>query len=418
MAENSRDIVLAGLLRRLARMQQLLAVSRILNETLDVDTLLRYIIETAADLTQTEAGSVLLLDAKTDQLHFAAATNIKPSELRGLIVPLETSVAGWVLMSGKAMTIPDVRRADMFYEGVDLHLHFHTRSILAVPLEVRERKIGVLEVVNKVGDRPFTEDDLETAMILGSLAAVSIENARLFQQSDLISDVVHELRTPLTSIIGYSRMLLMADAVPAEMQHQFLETIHREAKRLGDMVNAYLELARLESGRTQLKRAELDFNQLLAEALEVIRPQAEERRIALHYERASAPVPYYGDAERLHQVFVNLLSNAVKYNAVGGDVRVSLEPASDALRVHVSDSGQGIEPEFLPHIFDKFVRGEQRDEQAKGTGLGLSIAKQIVEMHGGSIQVVSSPGQGSTFTVVLPHEGRSALGKGSASPER
>lgn len=404
MVENSRDLVIAGLLRRLARMQQLLVVARILNETLDLETLLRYIVETATDLTQTEAGSVLLLDSKSERLRFACATNIVPGALRELSVPMDSSVAGWVLTTGKAMTIPDVHQADFFYEGVDESLGFHTRSIMAVPLEIHERRIGVLEVVNKIGDRPFTEDDLESLMILGSLAAVSIENSRLFQQSDLISDVVHELRTPLTSIIGYSKMLLMMDNVPAAVQRQFLETIHREASRLGDMVNNYLDLARLESGRAQLRREDVNLNEVAREAVELMRPQAAERDIALTLELSEPALMARVDKARLHQVLVNLLSNAIKYNHPRGRVHLAIVPAGGQVSIRVEDTGEGIPPDTLPHIFDKFFRGEEKKGQAKGTGLGLSIAKQIVEMHGGSIEVQSVPGEGSTFTVILPVE--------------
>lgn len=404
MVENSRDLVIAGLLRRLARIQQLLVVARILNETLDLETLLRYIVETAADLTQTEASSVLLLDPKTERLRFACATNIAPSALRELSVPMDSSVAGWVLTTGKAMTIPDVHQADFFFIGVDEVLGFHTRSIMAVPLEIHDRRIGVLEVVNKIGDRPFTEDDLESLMILGSLAAVSIENSRLFQQSDLISDVVHELRTPLTSIIGYSKMLLMMDNMPAAVQRQFLETIHREASRLGDMVNNYLDLARLESGRSQLHREDVDLNEVAREAVELMRPQAAERDIALTLELAEPACAACVDKARLHQVLVNLLSNAIKYNHPGGSVRLAVAPAGGQVHIRVQDTGEGISPDILPHIFDKFFRGEEKEGQAKGTGLGLSIAKQIVEMHGGSIEVQSMPGEGSTFIVILPIE--------------
>ena len=244
MTENGLDLVITGLLRRLARMQQLLIVTRILNETLELNTLLRYIIETATDLTQTEASSIMLVDQKTGKLRFAASTNIKRSELEDLPVPMENSIAGWILTSGKAMIISDVQRFPRFYEGVDQHTRFHTRSLLGVPLEVKGRKIGVLEVLNKRNNTPFSEDDIEILTILGAQAAVSIENARLFEQSDAIYDVVHELRTPLTSIIGYSKMLLMADSLPPETRKQFASTIHREADRLGAMVNDYLDLSR------------------------------------------------------------------------------------------------------------------------------------------------------------------------------
>jgi signal transduction histidine kinase len=404
MADNGLELVISGLLRRLARMQQLLIVSKILNETLDLNTLLRYIIETATDLTQTEAASILLIDQKTGRLRFAASTNIKRSELEDLPVPMENSIAGWILTSGKAMTIGDVQRFPHFYEGIDQHTRFHTRSLLGVPLDVRGRKIGVLEVVNKQDNTLFTEDDIEILTILGSQAAVSIENARLFEQSDAIYDVVHELRTPLTSIIGYSKMLLMADSLPPETGKQFASTIHREAGRLGNMVNDYLDLSRLESGRSRLNMTLIDLVPLIQSAIELISPQAGDRRISIHFDPAPSPCDIVVDPERLRQVLVNLLSNAIKYNREGGDVTVRIERRPDGVNISVQDTGQGIEPEQIDHVFDKFYRGEAQEDQVKGTGLGLSIVKQIVELHHGAIHVESQPDKGSTFVVSLPLE--------------
>ena len=404
MTENGLDLVITGLLRRLARMQQLLIVTRILNETLELNTLLRYIIETATDLTHTEASSIMLVDQKTGKLRFAASTNIKRGELEDLPVPMENSIAGWILTSGKAMTISDVQRFPRFYEGVDQHTHFHTRSLLGVPLEVKGRKIGVLEVLNKRNNTPFSEDDIEILTILGAQAAVSIENARLFEQSDAIYDVVHELRTPLTSIIGYSKMLLMADSLPPETGKQFASTIHREADRLGAMVNDYLDLSRLESGRSRLNMALTDLVPLIQDAVELISPQAGERNISIHFDLPSSASELVVDPERLRQVLVNLLSNAVKYNREGGDVTIAVEQRADAWRISVEDTGQGIEPAHIDQVFDKFYRGEAQEDQVKGTGLGLSIVKQIIELHHGAVHVESQPGTGSTFVVSLPSE--------------
>lgn len=404
MAQDGLDLVIRGLLRRIARMQQLLIVSRILNETLELNTLLRYIIETATDLTQTEAASILLVDQKTGQLRFAASTNIRPSELKDIPVPMENSIAGWIHTSGKAMTISDVQRYPAFYEGVDQHTSFHTRSLLGVPLEVKRRKIGVLEVVNKQGNTPFSEEDIEVLTILGVQAAVSIENARLFEQSDAIYDVVHELRTPLTSIIGYSKMLLMTSSLPAETQRQFVTTIHREADRLGSMVNDYLDLSRLESGRARLNLQVLDLTELVQSVIELMQPQATERNITINFAPPPAAFEVVADPERFRQVLVNLLSNAIKYNREDGAADVIIQKDARDIQISVQDTGQGIEPENISMVFDKFYRGEAQEGPIKGTGLGLSIVRQIVEMHSGSVEVHSQLGKGSTFTVTLPIE--------------
>ena len=402
MPKDSRDVVIEGLLRRLSHMQQLLNVTRSLNETRDLRRLLQHIMETANDLTQTEASSILLLDPKSGQLHFAACTGIRQTELLGQPVPIEDSIAGTILKAGKPVVINDVQHDPAFFSRLDAQFDFYTRSILGVPLEVSGRKIGVLEVVNKRDDSPFTEDDIEVLAILGAQAAVSIENARLFQQSDTISDVVHELRTPLTSIIGYSKMFLMTDSIPPETQKQFAATIHREASRLGAMVNSYLDLARLESGRSRLKLAECDLVKIISEVIGLIEPQAAERQITLSFEHEAPACPFVADPERIRQVLVNLASNGVKYNRAGGRLTLTLRSDQAGAHISVRDTGAGMTPEQLGHLFEKFYRGEEQEGQVKGTGLGLAIVKQIIELHGGSISVESVVGEGSTFTIALP----------------
>jgi len=212
------------------------------------------------------------------------------------------------------------------------------------------------------------------------------------------------LRTPLTSIIGYSKMQLMTDSLPPETQKQFAATIHREASRLGDMVNDYLDLSRLESGRSRLNMSLIDLVPLVQDAVELITPQANDRHIAIDFDRSSTPFEIVVDPERLRQVLVNLLSNAIKYNHEGGSVTVGIERHASKIRFWVQDSGQGIEPAHIDQIFDKFYRGEAQQDQVKGTGLGLSIVKQIVDLHNGDIHVESKQGKGSTFIVTLPVE--------------
>jgi GAF domain-containing protein len=236
--------------RRVARLERIIEVSRVINSTLNLEPLLHNIIQIATDLTATEASSILLLDKKTGELHFEAARGIKGKEVKPIVVPLDNSIAGWVVKEGEPLLIPDVRKDPRHYHQVDDMTKFSTRSILGVPLRVKDKVIGVLEVLNKIDDEEFTQDDVEALTILAAQAAIAIENARLFQQSDLLSEVAHELRTPLTSIRGYSKMLLLSEGIDQEKKLEFAETIHREAVRLGQMINDFLDLARLESGRT------------------------------------------------------------------------------------------------------------------------------------------------------------------------
>ncbi len=400
--ENRTDERIQHLERRVARLEQIIKVSRVINSTLNLEPLLHNIIQIATDLTATEASSILLLDKKTGELHFEIATGVKGQEVKSIVVPLDDSIAGWVVKEGEPLLIPDVRKDPRHYHRADDITQFSTRSILGVPLQVKDKVIGVLEVLNKMDDEEFTPSDVETLTILAAQAAIAIENARLFQQSDLLSEMVHELRTPLTSIRGYSKMLLLAEDIDQEKKQEFAETIHREAVRLGQMINDFLDLARLESGRTYMAHEPVNMSEVISETLAILQPQAAERQISIPLQVPEILPTLIGDVDRLKQVMVNLVSNAVKYNREGGQVDIEVQVGEDELNVAVRDTGWGIAEEDLPHIFEKFYRVNDPEQQTKGTGLGLSITKHIIEAHGGTISVQSAKGQGSTFAFVLP----------------
>lgn len=387
---------------QISRLQLMLEVSRSLNSTLDLDELLHYIIEVATELTDSEAASILLLDEKTGELHFEAVTGVKRTEVKPIVVPIDASIAGWIVEHRQPLIVRDVDQDPRHYAEVDRISHFDTRMILGVPLLVKDRTIGVLEVLNKQDNSSFSEQDVETLEILAVHAAIAIANARLFAQSDQLADVIHELRTPMTSIVGYSRILLTSEEpVPAAHQ-KHLETIHREATRLGRMVNDFLDLARLESGRARLERKQVNLEQLARDTVMLLLPQANERDISIHLHADSHLPPVSADPERLKQVLVNLIDNAIKYNHKEGRVDVNVSHCGDYLCTTVVDTGHGIAEEDLPRVFEKFYRAEPDEDTPKGTGLGLSIARRIVKAHGGSIWVESKPNVGSNFTFTLP----------------
>jgi signal transduction histidine kinase len=385
---------------QLARLERIIEISQVLNSNLNLEPLLQDIISAAQELTNTHASSVLLVDSKSGDLFFEAATGIKKYEVQRVAVPKE-SIAGWIVEHGESVIIDDVRSDPRWSQKVDESTDFVTQSILGVPLRVKNKVIGALEVCNKKGNLPFTEDDLSTLTTLAAQAAVAIENARLFQQSDQIADVVHELRTPLTSIVGYSKLLMTAE-LDKNISAQFLEVINREANRLGDMVSDFLDLARLESGRAKLVYKQIDMRQIIDDTVAVIQPQAQERGLELLVEVPATLPPVMGDEKRMNQVLLNLASNAVKYNRDGGQVRITASAGKDTIRITVEDTGRGIRPEDMDKLFDKFRRVEETEGSAKGTGLGLPIAKQLVEVHGGEMEVTSEWGVGSTFAFTLP----------------
>ncbi|UCC63228.1 MAG: GAF domain-containing sensor histidine kinase [Anaerolineae bacterium] len=385
---------------QIVRLERIIEISRVLNSRLELRPLLQDIISAAMQLTNTEAASVLLADSKSGDLFFEAATGIKKYEVERVAVPKE-SIAGWIFEHNLPLTIDDVTADPRWTRKVDNATGFVTRSILGVPLRVKDRVIGALEVLNKKDNQGFTDEDLSTLTTMASQAAVAIENARLFQQTDQIADVVHELRTPLTSIVGYSKLLLTTN-LDKGTHDQFLEVINREATRLGDMVGDFLDLARLESGRARLTYGSVDMHKVIDDIVEVIRPQAEEHQLELLVAVPSALPQVRGDEKRLNQIMLNLASNAVKYNRKGGRIHITASLDDATLRVAVEDTGRGIRPEDLNKLFDKFRRIEEIEGIAKGTGLGLPIAKQLVELHGGQMEVSSEWGTGSTFAFTLP----------------
>jgi signal transduction histidine kinase len=391
---------------QIAHLRMMLEVGRALNSTRDLDTLLNKIIEVATQITETEAASILLLDTKTGDLRFEAATGTKRAEVRSIVVPLEGSIAGWIVSHGQPLMANDVRRDLRYYAQADRVTQFETRSLLGVPLQTKETTIGALEVLNKRGNSGFGPQDIEMLEALAAQAAVAITNARLFAQNDQLADVVHELRTPTTSIVGYSKMLLTSENLAPEMQKSFLETIHREAARLGRIVNEFLDLTRLESGRVHLKREPVNMEQLAREAVMQMLPEASAGGVEIHLHADDYLPPVRCDREGLKQVLVHLLRNAIKYNRQGGRVDLSLGLYGGRFCISVTDTGLGIAAENLPHVFDKFYRVERDENLAKGAGLGLAIVKQIVESHGGKIWVESKPDAGSTFTFTLPVERR------------
>ncbi len=385
------------LLRRYAR---LLEVTSDLASTLDLDVLLQHIVQAAQELTESEAASLLLYDPHSHLLHFEAASNINGVGPGHHAVPVDNSVAGWVFTHRQPLLIEDALNDPRLFREVDILTRFETRSVLGVPLRTKDKTLGVIEAVNKRSGT-FEEEDIRLLETLAAQAAIAIENSRLFKQSDLIAEMVHELRTPLSALAAASH-LLQRPNLPEEQRLKLGRTVYEEVERLNGMASDFLEFARLESGRTRLLREPVDLAGLVLETLEVVRLQAEAEGLRLEVDVDRSLTPLQGDRNRLKQLLLNLLTNAIKYNRPGGSIRIWLERQGDEFLLGVSDSGRGIPPESLPHVFDRFFRVPDQEGRVAGTGLGLAIAKRIAESHRGTIEVESTLNVGTTFIVRLP----------------
>ena len=307
--------------------------------------------------------------------------------------------------------------------------HLPVRSYLAVPVKTRSGDaLGGLFFGHPEAGR-FTADHERIAVGIASWASVALENARLYLaaqdasrlKDEFLATLSHELRTPLNAILGYARMM-RSGMLPTEKQPRAIETIERNAASLTLIVEDVLDVSRIISGKMRLHVQPVDLAALTRASLDAVTPGADAKQIVIEsrFDEHVGPVP--GDPERLQQVIWNLLSNAVKFSLRGGCIEVALSRSGDNAELTVRDVGVGIAPEFLPHVFERFRQGDAGTTRERGgLGLGLAIARQLVEMHGGTITASSAgKGAGASFTVALPLTARPAdadgIGSGDAPP--
>lgn len=238
------------------------------------------------------------------------------------------------------------------------------------------------------------------------LAAANLELLELDKlRSAVLSNVSHELRTPLTGILGSAQNLRdgLAGSL-TQAQQEYVQLIEGDSDRLIRVVNELLEWGRLQSGHIQLQRTPVALYPLLDEVSMLLRPAAQRKSVRLEIAEPGSPIHVEADRDKLKQILINLVDNAVKFSRSDSGVRVSAESGSGGLRISVQDHGPGVPAEDVPHLFERFYRGQSSSATA-GTGLGLAIAKNLARLHGGDITVQTSPGQGSTFALTLPLAG-------------
>jgi signal transduction histidine kinase/ActR/RegA family two-component response regulator len=393
----------------------------------DVKALYEQILDAAIAVMRSNMASIQILDEGQDALRILAFRGFDPEfgkifELNGPDTRTSCSVARLV---GHRVIVPDVETCDFIAGTPALEDHRKTgiRAAQSTPLISRSGLLlGMISTHWRQPHQP-SERDLRLFDILARQAAdlierkqVEAERERLLEQEQLLrqtaeahnrakdeflSVVSHELRGPLNSILGYTR-LTRANPHNAELVARYAEIIERNAKTQQQMTEDLLDTARIISGKLKLEPAPADLRLVLEDALTVVQLAAEAKQIELAAPLGDEPVEIVGDAMRLQQVVWNLLQNAIKFTPAGGRVELRLERDDKQARIVVSDTGKGIEPEFLPHIFDRFSQSDMsRTRRHGGLGLGLALVKQLVELHGGTIEAASA-GAGATFTVTLP----------------
>jgi signal transduction histidine kinase len=373
--------------------------------------------------------------ADRTRLNFVAADGFSPTQVR-LLATVDARADRFRMIQGGLDGGADVRVPPFEPDDVPVEVveAFGLVAIAGAPINVDGQPWGVLVAGATAEDPRIVETGADLLVGLASIASTALSRAEAVAsvarqaeilesaitertrqlhdailelrragqaKTDLLANVSHELRTPLTAIIGYSELLLQGGDGPLnEDQREDVATIDRSGRHLLARIDELLEISRIEAGDIELNRMPTDLGGLIETCLSELRALAGEKGLAFDLERLDLPATYLADEKRLRASLLNLLSNAVKFTPAGGRITVTGWVADDTVRIAVNDTGPGIAPEEQSRVFDKFHRVAGPDQP--GNGLGLSIAREFARLHGGDIQLISTLGLGSRFTIILP----------------
>ncbi|HVG33971.1 MAG TPA: ATP-binding protein [Pyrinomonadaceae bacterium] len=359
---------------------------------------------------------------RASEAHFQRVVELSPDAIavhaEGVVLFINT--AGAKLLGAESPEqvvgrfIADLIHPD-YHGAIGDRIEKIMRGETPAPAEIRFTRLDGTEVYGELASAPLLYQGKPAVQAvvrdLTRRRQAEEERERLLRESqeanrlkdEFLATLSHELRTPLTAILGWSRML-QANDFDKENARRALETIERNARTQTQLIDDLLDVSRIITGKLRLDMRAVDLPEVITTAADTLRPAAEAKDIRLQVLLDPQAGPISGDPERLQQVVWNLVSNAIKFTPGGGHVQVRLERAGSQVEVAVADTGKGIAPEFLPHVFDRFRQADQTTTRTHGgLGLGLSIVRQLVELHGGKVSVESrGEGEGATFTVSLP----------------
>jgi PAS domain S-box-containing protein len=269
------------------------------------------------------------------------------------------------------------------------------------PVEMN-RGVAVLAAVTDITERKRLEDERTELLAREQAARAEMERANRLKD-EFLAVLSHELRTPLNAVLGYAQMLA-SGSLSSDRQSHAITAIQRNANAQTRLVESLLDLSRVIAGKLQLELESLDLARLVETALDVVRPDADAKQIAVQITGPENLPAVVGDGGRLQQVLTNLLANSIKFTPAGGRITVHLSHSAGFVHVAISDTGRGITPEFLPYVFDRFKQDDgSKGRSPAGLGLGLALVREMVQAHGGAVTAESpGEGRGSTFSVTLP----------------
>jgi len=415
LRQREEEVVMLSesLQRATLRLQALNEGARTVGSTLDLSQVLNRLVISTAEAMGVRAVSIRLLDQSRKRLEPVAVYGLSQEYLNKGPVEIDSNPLAQEVLAGKVVNIPDAPNSPMLQYPEEARLE-GIRSMLSTPLPGKDGPLGILRAYAQETNR-FTPDDEAFLSAIAAQGSIAIENALAYRavealdevKSQFVRMVTHELRSPVSVIRSLLRTVSGGFAGEvSEQQRDILERVSRRAEFLQGLIDDLLDLA---AGKTDVKiQARLEPVALSSVVLKVVRRyelSAREKELELEWveESPCKTVRVLATPESLDRVFNNLVSNAVKYTPSGGRVTVSMACTQEEARITVADTGIGIPPEAMEHLFEEFYRATNAKEmEREGTGLGLTIVKDTITRLGGQIAVDSTPDTGSRFTVTLP----------------
>ncbi len=413
-------------------------MGKTISAELDLHATVQAVTDAATELTGARFGSFFynVLNEEGASYMLYTLAGVPREAFDHFPMPRATDLFGPTFRGEGVVRIDDVKKDPRYgknspYYGMP-EGHLPVTSYLAVPVVSRSGEVLGGLFFGHPEPGIFTERDEVVVSGLASQAAIAMDNARLYEtaqrarseaekaaaqnerlykqaeessrlKEEFLATISHELRTPLSAILGWARMLRMGQ-LSAENSAKALDTIERNARAQAQLVDDLLDVSRIITGKLRMDVRPSDPNSFIDAAVEAVRPAAEAKGVRVQKVIDTGPISIPGDPVRLQQVVWNLLSNAIKFTPRGGRVQICSQRVNSHLEIVVSDTGQGISADFLPHVFDRFRQADQKtSRQHGGMGLGLAIVRHLVEMHGGTVRANSEgEGKGAIFTVMLP----------------
>jgi len=396
----------------------------IINSTLNIAEVLKNIMKYANRVTNSVASTLMLLDEETGELVFSVPTGPKSDKLTDFHLPPGEGIAGWVAENEQHLLIPDVKKDKRFYEKTDEMSGFETKSILCVPLKAKSKMIGVLEVINKVDDTSFTEEDAMLLNIFANQAAIAIENARFYDELKnryeeekqlqeklaeseklramglMASGVAHDFNNMLAIIFGNIDLAEVEDN--KDMVLKRLAKIKKAAVDSANIIKRLQKFTKTNSEDTPFQPVK--FNDLAREAIEISAPMWKDgphaKGISIEIVDALTEEEFIilGNDTDLREAIINMIFNSVYAMPQGGKIHLAMYTKDESIYLEISDNGIGMTEETKRRIFDPFFT----TKGANHSGLGMSMLYGTIKRHNGSIDIKTKPGEGTMFTIVLP----------------